>query len=64
MPSNEPVIAVRVPQELYDAIKSHADAENRSMGNYVRVMLVKAFKRSEIEESAHRAGVWAAQKHV
>ena len=42
MPSSKPLIALRVSQDLYDKIRETADADGRSMTNFIDFYLRRA----------------------
>lgn len=48
MPSENPVIAVRLPPEIYARIESAAKAEGRSLSNFVGQILVEMVQRAGV----------------
>jgi predicted HicB family RNase H-like nuclease len=42
MPSNKPIVAVRLDQKLYDELLRAATQEGRSMGNWVQRLIETA----------------------
>lgn len=47
MPSNRPVIAVRVDRQLYDKVAALAKEEGRSLSNFVEILVRKTVDRRE-----------------
>lgn len=51
-PKKDKAIGIRLPLETYDALKARADAERRSLSNYLQILIERDLEtyRAAIEE--------------
>jgi hypothetical protein len=64
MPSSSLQIAVRVKEDLYEMIRSAADAEGRSMSNYVDQVLRRMFVPDASGNLKLKPGVLKGSTHA